>query len=178
MIEKVILVDLDDNPIGEAEKLDAHQQDLLHRAFSIFIFDKENRLLIQQRAQDKYHSGSLWTNTCCGHPRPGEETLAAAHRRLYEEINFDCPLQQITKFIYHAQLDNNLTEHEIDNVFVGIYDGPVNPNPIEIMNYEWKKIGQLKNELQLTPENFTEWFKICFDDVIGLFEDDSSLYRT
>lgn len=166
MIEKVILVDSDDNQIGEAEKMQAHLNDSLHRAFSIFIFDAKNRLLIQQRAQRKYHSGGLWTNTCCGHPRPGEETLAAAHRRLQEEFGFDCPLKCITKFIYHAKLDNNLSEHEIDNVLIGFYNDKVNPDPNEIMNYSWEKISQLQSELQLAPEKFTAWFKLCFDKVI------------
>ncbi|MEK7619489.1 MAG: isopentenyl-diphosphate Delta-isomerase, partial [Patescibacteria group bacterium] len=129
MQENCILVDETDHEIGTEEKMATHERGLLHRAFSVFVFNASGELLLQQRAFEKYHSAGLWTNTCCSHPRPGEETLAAAYRRLQEEMGFDCPLNEMFTFRYLAPFPNGLTENEVDHVFFGMYDGPVNPNP-------------------------------------------------
>lgn len=165
-MEKLILVDENDNPTGEMEKMEAHKRGLLHRAFSIFIFH-DNKLLLQQRDISKYHSGGLWTNTCCGHPRPGEETKTAAHRRLFEEMGFDCELKEKFSFKYKAQLDADLTENEYDHVFFGIYDGAVNPDPKEAMAYKWVDWDELCSQVKQNPEQFTYWFKIALDKIIA-----------
>jgi isopentenyl-diphosphate Delta-isomerase len=159
---QVILVDKDDNRVGVCEKMAAHQEGLLHRAFSIFIFNAKGEMLLQQRAISKYHSGGLWTNACCSHPAPGEETDAAAQRRLTEEMGFDVPLEKIFDFKYRADLDNNLIEHEFDHVFVGTYEGDISYNKEEVMDYCYKDVEQISQSLQSHPQKYTAWFHIAF----------------
>lgn len=167
----VILVDEQDVELGTMEKMEAHRQAVLHRAFSIFIFNEKNELLLHQRALNKYHSGGLWTNTCCSHPFPGEKTEAAAARRLQEEMGFSAPLQHAFSFVYKAPFDNGLTEHEFDHVFTGIYEGPVTPDPEEVADYCYKSIGDILHSLQTHPQKYTEWFKIAFPRVTNFLEE-------
>jgi isopentenyl-diphosphate delta-isomerase len=157
MDEHVILVDENDNVIGFQEKLQAHLKGNLHRAFSVFVFNKAGNLMLQKRARSKYHSGSLWSNTCCGHPRPGECTLEAAHRRLIEEMGFDCELHEVLRLTYKAEVDNNLREHEYDHVFVGEFQGEPNPSTEEVEEWRWMPIEVLKTDMQRSPERFTCW---------------------
>ncbi len=159
-MEEVILVDADDNVIGRMEKMAAHRQAKLHRAFSVFIFNNKKQLLLQQRAFHKYHSGGLWTNTCCSHPKPDESVEEAAHRRLKEEMGFDCKLQKIFHFIYCRPLDNQLTEHELDHVFIGFYDDKPKINKEEVENYQWINPVELFDSIKNNPSLYTEWFKI------------------
>lgn len=159
---KVILVNEQDEPIGLAEKLFAHQEGLLHRAFSIFIIRKQNaydEILLQQRAQHKYHCGGLWTNACCSHPYRNESIEMAGMRRLQEELGFQVPLQKIGTFVYRAELNNNLIEHELDHVLVGSYIDTlkINFNTEEVMNYRWITLDQLYTEIRNTPTLFTPW---------------------
>lgn len=164
-IEKVILVDTDDNPTGEMEKMEAHEKALLHRAFSIFIFNKKHELMLQQRALTKYHSPGLWTNTCCSHPRPGESVEEACHRRLVEEMGFDCEMEKIFDFIYKAELDKCLTEHEFDHVFFGRFDDQPAINPDEVAAWKWMSMTEIESDMLANPENYTVWFRIAFDRV-------------
>ena len=157
MDEQVILVDEHDNVIGFQEKFEAHLKGDLHRAFSVFIFDLAGNLLLQKRASSKYHSGGLWSNTCCGHPRPGESTLDAAHRRLIEEMGFDCELHEVLRLIYKAELDNNFLEHEYDHVFVGRFEGQPLPSSEEVEDWRWIPIDLLKDDTHRSPESFTYW---------------------
>lgn len=161
--EKVILVDNNDKPIGEAEKIAAHQQGLLHRAFSVFIFynpdDGEPELLLQQRQFDKYHCGGLWTNTCCSHPQPGEAIIPAGERRLFEEMGIQIELKEAGGFHYIAKFDNGLTENELDHVLVGFAKHKEVPfNPAEVNAIRWVPLGELFQELIDTPKKFTPWF--------------------
>jgi isopentenyl-diphosphate Delta-isomerase len=158
----VILVDEQDNETGLMEKMEAHEKAVLHRAFSVFIFNSAGEMLLQQRATVKYHSGGLWTNACCSHPLPGEATDAAAQRRLYEELGFNTPLQKAFDFIYKAAFDNGLTEYEFDHVFTGIYDGPVTPCTAEVQDYCFKTMDDIKLSIASHPHKYTEWFKIAF----------------
>lgn len=161
--EHVILVDLQDLPLGTAEKLTAHQQNLLHRAFSIFVYryssTGEIELLLQQRAFEKYHSAGLWTNTCCSHPRPGESILAAAKRRLQEEFGFTISLKQVGSFHYNAHFENGLSENEIDHVLIGELESSeqLSPNLQEIRAFNWVTISKLDKEMLANPQNFTSW---------------------
>jgi len=164
-MEQVILVDEQDNEIGLMEKMEAHEKALLHRAFSIFIFNSKGELLLQQRAISKYHSGGLWTNSCCSHPRQGEEITEAALRRLKEEMGFEVPLEKVFDFIYKAPFMNGLTEHEFDHVFVGYYDGEVYPNPIEVENYAFRSFERIERLMDSESEFYTVWFKIAFPKV-------------
>ena len=164
-MEKVILVDKNDQMLGLMEKQEAHVKGLLHRAFSIFIFNKDNKLLIQKRAFHKYHSGGLWTNTCCSHPRENETTIEAAHRRLNEEMGMKCKLELKFNFIYKAQLDNNLYEHEFDHVFFGFSNDLPKINKQEVDSYKYESLNFLKEDIILSPNKYTEWFKICFQEV-------------
>ncbi len=168
MNEKVVLVNEDDNEIGVEEKVKAHKEGKLHRAFSIFIFNSKGELLLQRRAGNKYHSGGLWSNTCCSHPKPGESIEHAAHRRLREEMGFDCSLNEVSRFIYRAELNNGLTEWELDHVFIGKYDGEVNPNPNEVEDWKWININDLKDDIKRNPNNYTVWFKMALDKVTSL----------
>ncbi|MBH2949538.1 isopentenyl-diphosphate Delta-isomerase [Serratia sp. FS14] len=165
MEEMLILVDKKDNSIGSEGKLSVHQQGLLHRAFSIFIFDSKGRLLLQQRAHGKYHSAGLWTNSCCGHPRWGERTDTAASRRLQEEMGFSTRLKRVSSFIYHAEVPGNLIEYEFDHIYVGSFDGALNVNPEEVENWLWIDIPQLVCRLKSQPEHFTVWFREIIKDI-------------
>jgi isopentenyl-diphosphate Delta-isomerase len=163
--QKVVLVNELDEPIGEMDKMEVHRKGLLHRAFSIFIFDSKGNMLIQQRAADKYHGAFLWTNTCCSHPLPGEGPEEAAKRRLAEEMGFHTTLQEVFSFTYHAEVENDLIEHEFDHVFTGEYNGPVHPNPHEVAAYKYVSMKQLKQQLQQHPEHFTTWFRLAFPKI-------------
>lgn len=159
---EVVLVNESDHPVGTMEKMEAHRRGLLHRAFSVFIFNEEGEMLLQQRAFEKYHSAGLWTNACCSHPFPGEETSAAAHRRLFEELGFDTRLQKIFDFRYKTDFDNGLTECEFDHVFIGRYDGDINANTDEVNSTEYRSLDELELMIKDTPEKFTSWFQIAF----------------
>lgn len=165
MSNEVILVDVQDNAIGTMDKLAAHEQGLLHRAFSVFIINSNGEMLLQQRAHGKYHSGGLWTNACCSHPMPGESVNDAAKRRLMEEMGIDADAQHHFSFIYKVDLDNNLTEHELDHVLIGVYDDEVKPNPDEVMDYKWVNPEQVLADVAVNPDNYTEWFKLVIDKV-------------
>jgi isopentenyl-diphosphate Delta-isomerase len=160
--EHVVLVDADDRPIGSAEKLRAHREGLLHRAFSVFVMNRTGAMLLQRRAADKYHSGGLWSNTCCSHPRPGEPIAAAAGRRLREEMGFTCALRPVHRFVYRAELDGGMIEHECDTVLVGHYDGVPSPDPAEVGGWRWTHPDAIARELAAAPERFTAWFRIAW----------------
>ena len=161
-VTEVILVNEQDQPVGRMEKLSAHRKGLLHRAFSVFIFNRKGEMLLQQRAAGKYHSPNLWTNACCSHPMPGEETIDAAHRRLVEELGFDTELEHAFSFTYKTDFDNGLTEHEFDHVFTGIYDGPVVPDPAEVKDFTYMKPEAISDSLGIHQHKYTSWFKIAF----------------
>lgn len=165
MMDKDLLILVDENDLetGTMPKLEAHQKGLLHRAFSVVISNSANELLIHQRALGKYHSEGLWTNTCCSHPMPGESNLEAAHRRLQEEMGFDCALEKSFDFIYQTPLENGLTEHELDHVFTGTFDGTPHPDPTEVSDFRWISPEKLKAEMALAPEKFTYWFRLIMD---------------
>lgn len=158
----VILVDEQDVQTGTMEKMEAHQKALLHRAFSIFIFNDKGEMLLQKRADRKYHSAGLWTNTCCSHPKPGEDTLTAATFRLQEEMGFNSKLTKAFDFIYKVPFDNGLTEYEFDHVFVGSFGGEIVPNTEEVSDYCYKPIEEIKTSILSHPQKYTEWFKIAF----------------
>src|SRR3990167_587878 len=167
--EYVILVDNHNQEMGHAEKLVAHQKNLLHRAFSVFIFrNHPKQLLLQQRAFDKYHSAGLWTNTCCSHPRPGESIIAAGERRLYEELGIKTPLNDLGWFHYNAYFENALSENEIDHVLIGEIpsDVTIYPNPAEIHTYRWVTLEELQQEISLYPHHFTPWLSQALEMVI------------
>ena len=161
----IILVNEKDEPIGAMGKIEVHQKALLHRAFSIFIFNGKNEMLLQKRANDKYHSPGLWTNTCCSHPRPGNDTLNEAVKRLNEEMGFTTEIKKVFDFIYKSVFDNGLTEFEFDHVFIGKYDGKISPNPAEVSDYCYRKMDDIHDDLLSHPQRFTEWFKIAYPKV-------------
>ncbi|HEX2629777.1 MAG TPA: isopentenyl-diphosphate Delta-isomerase [Chitinophagaceae bacterium] len=161
-LQQVILVDEQDAPVGVMEKMEAHQKGVLHRAFSIFIFNDRGEMLLQQRADDKYHSAGLWTNACCSHPSPGEDTIDAAHRRLQEEMGFDTELKKSFGFIYKASFENGLTEYEFDHVFIGNYNDPVQFNPSEVKAVTYKSVEEIERLIEKEPQQFTAWFIIAF----------------
>lgn len=163
MAEHVILVDEQDQPLGLMEKMEAHEKGLLHRAFSVFILNSKGEMMIHQRALHKYHSGGLWTNACCSHPRDGETIIEAGHRRLMEEMGFDTELTKVLEFTYKAELDGGLWEHEYDHVMVGEFEGEPKPNPSEVAQWKWVAVDDLRNDIENRPERYTEWFKIIFD---------------
>ncbi len=163
MVENVILVDEQDNEVGFMEKIEAHEKALLHRAFSVFVFNDNNELMLQQRAKSKYHSPLLWTNTCCSHQRKGESNISAGKRRLQEEMGFTCELEEVFSFIYKAPFDNGLTEHELDHVMIGKYNGEPVVNPKEVESYKWMKLEEVKNDIENNPDAYTAWFKIIFE---------------
>lgn len=163
--EHVILVDAEDNPLGTMEKLAAHREGVLHRAFCIFVFDASGRLLLQRRALGKYHSGGLWTNTCCSHPRPGETVPAAARRRLKEEMGIDCPLDRRFSFLYRADLPNGLVEHELAHVLFGRFNGEPRLNPEEADDWRFSSLASVKRQVSARPEDFTAWFQIVLPKV-------------
>jgi isopentenyl-diphosphate delta-isomerase len=162
MEQQVILVNENDEMTGVAGKMEAHEKGLLHRAFSVFVFDAEGKMLLQQRAVGKYHSGGLWTNTCCSHPAPGDVIGKAASKRLKEEMGFTIPVTKIFDFVYKTSFSNGLTEHEYDHVFVGEYNGPVNYNKDEVMNACYKTMDEVRISLASHPQDYTAWFKLAF----------------
>jgi isopentenyl-diphosphate delta-isomerase len=155
---EIILVNEHDEEIGTMEKMEAHRKGLLHRAFSVFIRNDAGEILLQQRALDKYHSPGLWTNACCSHPFPGESVAAAAHRRLHEELGFDCALTELFSFTYRTEFDNGLTEHEFDHVLLGTYNGNIQPNPAEVADYRYLPVSRIMEEIENDPSSFTSWF--------------------
>ncbi|HEV3471368.1 MAG TPA: isopentenyl-diphosphate Delta-isomerase [Pyrinomonadaceae bacterium] len=163
MSEQVILVDEADREVGTGGKLEAHREGALHRAFSVFVFDRRGRLLLQKRAAGKYHSGGLWSNTACGHPRPGEATAEAARRRLREEMNFDCELREAFGFVYRAELRGGLVEHEYDHVFVGVYDGEPSPDAAEVEDWKWLSVEELRRGLEAEPERYSPWLRLAVE---------------
>lgn len=165
-MEQVILVNLEDEQIGIMEKMEAHQLGLLHRAFSVFLFNDKGEMLLQRRAFSKYHSGGLWTNACCSHPRPNETIEQAATRRTFEELGCQPTLKIVHSFSYKAALDNGLTEHEFDHVLVGYYNGPMLLNPDEVTEVAYLPIDEIRQEIIDFPDKFTVWFKIIFEEVI------------
>ncbi len=158
----VILVDREDQQVGVMEKMLAHRKGLLHRAFSVFIVNDKMEMLLQRRALSKYHSPGLWTNACCSHPAPNEETLDAANRRLHEEMGFNCKLDEISSFSYKSIFDNGLTEHEFDHVFLGTYNGPVIPEAEEVEEFKWLSFKELDEMLHYNKDQFTTWFHLAY----------------
>lgn len=169
--ELVILVNQNDQQIGLMPKLEAHQKAVLHRAFSVFILNDKNELMLQQRAAHKYHSPLLWTNTCCSHQREGESNLEAGNRRLYEEMGFTTELKELFSFIYKASFDNGLTEHELDHVMIGYYNAEPIINPEEVERWKWMDIDSVREDMQAQPEVYTAWFKIIFDKFYHFLEE-------
>lgn len=167
-MDEVILVDELDNEVGVMEKMEAHQQGKLHRCISVFVFHPDGRLMLQKRAKGKYHSGGLWSNTCCSHPRPGEGVAAAAHRRLWEETGFGCALTEVHAFIYRTEFQNGLIEHEYDHVFVGVSDATPSLNPAEAEEWKWMTPSDLHSDLSVHPEAYTYWLRVALDDVLRL----------
>lgn len=159
---KVILVDRADNPVGEMEKMKAHREGMLHRAYSIVIFNDKHEMLLQKRAAGKYHSAGLWTNTCCSHPAPGEELIESARKRLQFEMGFDTSLSPAFSFIYRSDFENGLTEYEFDHVLIGRHDGSVYPEINEVSEYAWSSMDKIRDLILAAPGNFTSWFKIAF----------------
>ncbi len=164
-VQQVILVDENDVAEGFMEKMEAHKEAYLHRAFSIFIFNNKGEMLLQQRALNKYHSPGLWSNACCSHPKPGEETIDAATRRLKEELGMETELQKQFHFIYKAEFENGLTEHEFDHVFTGVYNFTPQINKDEVKDICYTGMNEIKQSLQLHPQKFTVWFKISFPEI-------------
>ncbi|RTY68944.1 isopentenyl-diphosphate Delta-isomerase [Flavobacterium sp. GSP27] len=172
--ENVILVNENDEQIGLMPKLEAHEKAVLHRAFSVFVLNSTNEIMLQQRAGQKYHSPLLWTNTCCSHQREGETNIQAGNRRLFEEMGFKTELKELFHFIYKAPFDNGLTEHELDHVMIGYYnDAPV-INPEEVEDWKWMKIEDVKMDMELQPALYTVWFKIIFDEFYYFLEEHKS----
>ena len=162
-MEEVILVDETDTPLGKMEKMEAHKKALLHRAFSVFIFNSKGEMLLQRRASGKYHSPGLWTNACCSHPRPGEETHSAALRRLKEELGITTTLTKLFDFTYRSVYDNGLTEFEFDHVFAGVYDDrDIRPDPAEVSDFCFRSSGDIQVDLQRSPAKYTTWFHLAF----------------
>lgn len=169
--EKVILVNEKDEQIGLMPKLEAHEKAQLHRAFSIFILNSKNEVMLQQRASEKYHSPLLWTNTCCSHQREGETNIQAGNRRLQEEMGFSTELKELFSFIYKAPFDNGLTEHELDHVMIGYFDNEPVINPEEVESWKWMNIDEIKEDMQVNPAIYTVWFKIIFDEFYHFLEE-------
>lgn len=169
--ENVILVNLNDEQIGLMPKMEAHEKAVLHRAFSVFILNDKNEIMLQQRAHQKYHSPLLWTNTCCSHQRNGETNIQAGSRRLFEEMGFETGLKELFHFIYKAPFDNGLTEHELDHVMIGYYYDEPKINPDEVESWKWMSIEAVAKDIQLQPEIYTVWFKIIFDEFYHFLEE-------
>lgn len=166
----VILVDEADREIGTMEKIKAHQMGLLHRAFSIFLFDNQHRMLLQRRGLDKYHSGGLWSNACCSHPYPGESILEAAARRLREELGANCPVGELFSFIYKAEVENNLVEYEYDHVLYGYYSGGIHINKFEVEEVKYIDCHTLTDWIRQKPYQFTPWFKLAVPKILNLLD--------
>ena len=169
--EQVILVNEQDEPIGLMNKMEAHEKAVLHRAFSVFILNDKIEVMLQQRAHHKYHSPLLWTNTCCSHQRAGETNIEAGKRRLFEEMGFKAELKELFHFIYKAPFDNGLTEHELDHVMIGYYNGEPVINDDEVESWKWMTIEAIKEDMILNPEAYTVWFKIIFDEFYHYLEE-------
>lgn len=169
--EQVILVNEKDEPIGLMNKMEAHEKAILHRAFSVFILNDNNEVMLQQRAQHKYHSPLLWTNTCCSHQRAGETNIQAGKRRLFEEMGFEVELKELFHFIYKAPFDNGLTEHELDHVMIGYSNNEPAINPEEVASWKWMKIEAIKEDMIQNPADYTVWFKIIFDEFYHYLEE-------
>ncbi len=161
-MSKVVLVNENDEPQGVMDKMEAHQKGILHRAFSIFIFNSKGEMLIQQRALKKYHSGGLWTNACCSHPEPDEEVEVSAEKRLQEEMGFTTSLTKAFSFVYRTEFNNGLTEHEYDHVYFGNYESDVAPNADEVQDYCYMSAEAVANSIESHPQKYTSWFKIAF----------------
>ncbi len=166
MSAQVVLVNAHDEPVGVADKLKAHEQGWLHRAFSVFVFDPEGRLLLQQRNVNKYHSGALWSNTCCSHPHPDEPVAEAAQRRLQEEMGFQCALDPAFTFTYRAVLSDTMIEHEYDHVFIGHGTPTVSPNADEVQDWRWIAPNDLMADIAAHPANYTAWFRMAIERVL------------
>jgi isopentenyl-diphosphate delta-isomerase len=164
-IEQVVLVDELDKEIGVMEKIEAHEKALLHRAFSIFVFNDAGQMMLQKRALSKYHSPGLWTNTCCSHPRPGEDLEQASIRRIVEEMGFQCEMREVFSFIYKAPFDHGLTEHELDHVFMSIYNGSPEINTDEVAEWKWVDVDELLADVVKNPDDYTVWFKIALKEM-------------
>ena len=162
--ENVILVNENDEQLGLMPKMEAHEKARLHRAFSVFVFNDKEELLLQQRTSNKYHSPTLWTNTCCSHQRDGETNIEAGKRRLQEEMGFVCDLKEVFWFVYKAPFDNGLTEHELDHVMVGYFNGDPEINKEEVKSYKWMTLKDVKTDIKKHPDYYTEWFKIIFKE--------------
>lgn len=162
MNEIIVLVDENDNQIGTGEKMAVHRAGKLHRAFSVFVFNSKGKMLLQRRALTKYHSGGLWTNTCCSHPRPEEKTIDAAKRRLKEEMGFECELEEVDSFVYKTEFEG-LFEHEFDHVFVGKYEGEMGVDREEVEEYKWISLEDLYEDVKQNPQKYTSWFKIALE---------------
>ena len=171
--EYVILVDTADRELGTMEKIEAHEKAALHRAFSVFIFNDRGELMLQQRAAHKYHSPLLWTNTCCSHQRQGESNIDAGKRRLKEEMGFEVDLDEKFHFVYKAEFDNGLTEHELDHVMVGYYNGEPTINPEEVASWKWIDMEVLQQDMKEHPQDYTAWFKIIFDRFVEFLKKQS-----
>ena len=163
--QEIILVDVDNQAVGHSEKMQAHREGLLHRAFSVFVFDDSGRLMLQQRAAGKYHSGGLWANTCCSHPPPGRDLIEFAEQRLTEEMGFSCALEPVFQFTYRAVVDNGLIEHEVDHVLFGSFERDPLPDPDEVSNWRWISLQALETELSHRPELYACWLHHCFGRV-------------
>lgn len=163
--EYVVLVDEFDNELGTMEKMEAHVEGELHRAFSVFIFNDREELMVHQRALSKYHSPGLWTNTCCSHPREGEATPDAAHRRMVEEMGFDCDFEEAFTFTYQADVGDDLTEHEFDHVFIGHSGKLPEINKEEVNDWKYMSMKEIRKDMENAPEKYTVWFRIAFDEV-------------
>lgn len=171
--EKVILVDENDEPIGLMNKMEAHEKAILHRAFSVFIFNSDGKLMLQERAHHKYHSPTLWTNTVCSHPRDGETTIDAAHRRIVEEMGFDCEFEEAFSFLYKAEVGKGLIEHEFDHVFIGTSNTQPLINADEVASWKYVDLKWLEEDVKLNSGNYTEWFKIALAEVLEHFRNNA-----
>lgn len=166
MAEMVVLVDENDRELGSEEKIKAHREGKLHRAFSILIFNSEGKMLLQKRAKSKYHSGGLWTNACCSHPGPGELLEESAHRRLRQEMGFDCGLKELFSFAYRVKLGENLFENEYDHIFIGIFDGKPKPDKNEADEWKWISTENLKEDISNNPQDYSRWFLMIMERII------------
>lgn len=175
-MEQVVLVDEEDRQLGVMEKIEAHEKALLHRAFSVFIFNSRGEMLLQKRALSKYHSGGLWTNACCSHPRINEETIKAAKRRLKEEMGFEVSLEKVFDFTYRVDFKNGLTEYEFDHVYVGYFDGDINFDKNEVDTFEYKSLEIIEKELYTKNEYYTAWFHIAFPKIYQWWKDSNKEY--
>lgn len=173
-MEEVILVNELDEELGTMEKMEAHLKAVLHRAFSVFIFNSKGEMLLQQRANSKYHSGGLWTNACCSHPRPGENIEDAAQRRLHEELGFITPLKKAFSFSYKAPFDNGLTENEFDHVYIGNFEGKITPVASEVQDFCFKNMNDISSSLQSHPNKYTAWFHLAYPKVVDWLTNEKS----